>query len=100
MARWNRRLSSMMSASSRTLRVMTSRIGLLAGGHLGHGAGRAPARAGHTRPKREVDLGAHLGEALRILAVALRELVADDRRKLVRLAAGLLVEHQALRWLL
>ena len=95
-ARWKRRLSSMMSSSSRTLRVITSRHWAPTSGLGGPEDARRP-RAGSARdagPEGEVDLGAGLGEALGVLAVVLGEFLLSPARAWA-CSAGLLVVDQA-----
>src|SRR5436190_4693141 len=96
----------MMSASSRTLRVITTRMALLAGSGS-RGPARRPLGSGglrragsaHVRPQREVDFRAEVGEARGVLLVASGELFAHLIRKRPRRAIGLLVHHQPVRGL-
>src|SRR5215208_5144291 len=91
-----------MSASSRTLRVITSRIAppqpvirsVRSAGSDGRGGARPRERDARARPERQVDLGAELGEAQRVLAVARRKLLSDVLHKPPGLASRLLVLHQ------
>src|SRR3954451_7141162 len=97
-----------MSASSRTFRVITSRIAPLSrpsrsrgsAGSNGGGGSAATHRGARARPQRQVDLRAQLGEVQRIFAVARGELLADLLGEAGRPATRLLVLHQALRELL